>query len=309
MKALFALGGWAVLFVILLGVFGWMLPDYAGVFHVVLLLATAGEVLVIAVTFSYFAISVPEVMGLITVNLFTGGTNEYGPGLHFKWLWEQVKDDNFWSIEYVTFIFDENYAASNGVMMEVKAYVKYRPKVGHLVRYKAVDETTIKEGLKGDMSAELSTEIHGRLPEEARAAITEMREKVRRKFEVGQVGHSYEDRFGIDVDEVGISDIDYEPSYQQALSNKQQMQRHQEAALALVEAAGGLVNLSYDVALTNVLVNAGVVEKKVNVTEIGGSAKDSFVTGIVALLQGIGAGSQPNKQSSGESKKGKGGAK
>ena len=117
----------------------------------------------------FISVNVPAVTGLVLLNVFKDAgpkqkdnLRPVGPGIHLKWPWESVREENFFLLELVTEKFEETYAAWDGPLMLAKVSFQYQPTVKRLLAFIAVDKTTINEGFKGVFSSFLSETIGAR---------------------------------------------------------------------------------------------------------------------------------------------------
>jgi len=100
------------------------------------------------------AVMVPEVVGVVFLNLVTGKMTPFGAGIKLKYPWESLRRNI--SLELVTERHKETYAAHDGPFMLTKWSYQYEPRLGELERFIAVDKTTIDDGFTDVISSILS---------------------------------------------------------------------------------------------------------------------------------------------------------
>jgi hypothetical protein len=218
-----------------------------------------------------FMVSVPEVTGLITVNLFTGKLVTYGTGLHFRLPWEQVKDGNFINLRTTkTDEKQETFPTQDGPEIHTKWSLQYRSSVEGLPAYIAVNEETINQGLNEVASSFLAREIKTMKSEEIRddkdatkvtleeKLLNHFREKATVRTEDGE-NVPLEDFYGIHILLVTLADMDFDAAYQLARSTDQVIDKFKEAAAKLKGGDGSITDKD---ALDSVLMVAGKGVKK-----------------------------------------------
>lgn len=225
----------------------------------------------------FFMVSVPEVTGLVTVNLLTGEMGTYPTGLHFLLPWEQVKDGNYINLRTMkTDDKKETFPCKDGPVVIVKWSLQYRSSVDQLREYIAVDEETINMGLNEVASSFLALKIRDMKSEDVRKkAVKETLEqnlldhfKKTAKVLVKQPDESIkpmplEEFYGISIMLAPIADVDFEESYQQARSTDQIMKKYKQTAAHVMKMGkkgdGSITNKD---ALDSVLMVAGKGVKK-----------------------------------------------
>lgn len=225
------------------GKIGWALICWSVTFVLILalgvfvthswLLGLAAGFLAVSFIIRPFLVSVPEVTGLIAINLLKDGKKAlvtYGTGLHFRYPWEQVKKGNFINLRQVTESIEETYPSMDS-LMKVKWQFQYTPTCEGLPLYISADDHTIKDGLKGIGSSALGVEISKKTGEEGKRNEEEIESAMKEKF----LGHkpTPKELYGIDIDRVSLSDIDYDDSVQQARSSREASRIVQETAKAI----------------------------------------------------------------------------
>lgn len=218
-----------------------------------------------------FLVSVPEVTGLVTINVFTGDLYSYGPGLHFRYPWEQVKEDNYINIRVVKPPQKEDsYPSKDGPAIPVKWEFQYRPIARHLDRYIAVGQSTITEGLVDIGSSFLSKEIAKIEALKAKSKQENLERKLQEAFKNDKTILDY----GIEIVKLALIDVDYEQRFQQARATEQIAERLRDAAKKIVEDSKdekGQPKISMKEAMNMVLVMNKDVTKDIQETE-GGDA-------------------------------------
>lgn len=291
MRALFAVFWWLATLAALAW-FGAWVKNMDGI-----VAGAALWLIVTGLTARWFLLSVPEVTGLVTVNLFTGSLRPYGTGLHFRFPWEQVKEGNYINLRIITQEFGkdgkgvETYPSADGPEMLVQWSFQYRATIPGLPRYIAVDETTINNGLREIGSSFLSGTI-GRLEAEKirEADRNKLEEELRKHYETkthqdffgGEVKKgSLEELYGIDLLIVSLSDIDFSKPYQQARETRRITGVYKKAAeeLRLITVKNGDgtetevtdEGMSHSDAFNNVMTVQGKATKSISVVEGAGA--------------------------------------
>ncbi len=245
--------------------------------------------LAVGYTLRWFLVSVPEATALLLINVLgkTAHDNPFsnqrgvGPGLHFKWPWEQAKVGNYINLRLITQDREEDYPSKAGPMMKVKWSFQYRPLVDLLPQYIGVDETTINTGIADMGSSFLSREISGKKVTAIKSKQKEIEEGLKGIYEAE--GKKLEMLYGIDVMQVALHDVDYETSYQEALAAKARANRIREISKGFAK-DGIDPREAKDTAL--------VVAKHATLTinkdrqEIAGEGMEAVAGFIVALMKG-----------------------
>lgn len=172
---------------------------------------------------SDFITSVPEITGLVVINIFTGLLKAFGPGWHFKYPWEKVKEENFFSLDPRTEKIEETYAAIDDIL-SFKGLYQYVPDPRNLDKFIVYrDENAIKHGLKTEISGIISDAIGSKKSEDARKQIKDIEKEVINHIDTVCVGgvaikHKLEGDYGINFKLFSIADIDFSKEYQAARS-------------------------------------------------------------------------------------------
>lgn len=241
-----------------------------------------------------------------------GALRPYGPGIHFKYPWEQVKDGNYINFRIVKVMRTETYPAQDGPALDVKWFFQYRPRLELLGRYIAVSQDVIDTGLTDVGSSFLSAAI-ARLPAEFCKTKQALLEKAlkeafdKRPVDLEKDGaelglpapsedadQTLEYLYGIHLVEVGLNDVDYEERYQKARATKAISKTLRETAEDIKRDK----DIPDKDAMNIALIINGHVEKRVQEVEgRGGQA-------LAALLMAMAGGRSGEKE---QSKKKKGG--
>ena len=229
--------------------------------------------LLMAGTVKYFLVSVPEVTGLLTVDAFTGQLRSYGPGLHLVYPWELVKYGNYINLRIVTEEMEETYPSLDS-LMHVKWSFQYQPLLSGLARYIAVDDKTIKEGLKDVGSSVLSGNIALLPGEECKKEQGKVEIELRKEFATAEPTPSV--LYGIELVRVSLADIDFEEDVQAIRATKKVAATIQEIATSFK--AG--TDIDDKDALNAALITHGKVKKEVvEVEGEGGKALAGLLMG------------------------------
>lgn len=308
-RAAFAVLVWIASYIPIVGLPVLMLGTLWGVF-----LGTALWILLIGETLAFFLVAVPEVCGLITVNVFQKTTVKdryanqlvYMTGLWFHYPWEQVKEGLFINLRIVHQPFEEDFPGKDGPRTEHKGDIFYRPVPKWLPRYIAVDDTVINRGLIAITSSILSTLTAGRDAVKARKSIKFFQKKLSGAFrdhdemlksasevvdaELSEEEATHSWLFAIDVLTVKLSDVDYEPDFSITLSKEAQAKRISAYAKQLQE---DNPNLSAKDAQNIADIRYGTARK--DIFEVEGNAHQA----LAGLLAGIGRRGNDNQERSG----------
>ncbi len=186
-----------------------------------------------------FLVSVPEVTGLLTINLLTGTLRPYGTGMHFRFPWEQVKVGNYINLRTITpNQRKESYPSADGPAMIVKWSFQYIPRLELLPRFIAVDQSTIDNGLGDVGSSFLSAEIARRNAIDCKTNQAQLEAGLQSAFEGqfnrGVIGETVEHFYGIDIVRISLADVDYDEKFQRARTSEQVAKRLRDIATAII---------------------------------------------------------------------------
>lgn len=232
-------------------------------------------------TFQFFLVSVPEITGLLTINLFTGELRPYGTGLHFRYPWEQVKIGNYINLRLITQNRpDETYPSKDGPMMIVKWSFQYQANIYLLPKFIAVDETTINKGLGDVGSSFLSSQIKMRDALDCKKEQETIEESLKEKFEEALLkGETPEELYGIDLVVVSLADLDYEEKFQRVRASELVAMRLKEIAKKLQ--TGDITETD---ALNNAMIINGDIKK--HVQEVAGKGGEALAALLMAMSRG-----------------------
>ncbi len=238
----------------------------------------------------YFMVSVPEVCGLLTINLKNSELRAYGTGVHFRYPWEQVKKGNFINMRLITKTVEEDYPTANGPVLKVKWSFQYRPTLEGLVRYIAVDESTINDGFVHIGSSFFGSQLINRSAEENKANVKELEEKLQASFEDDrfiddrELARNIEDLYGVNLIEVSLAIVDYEDNYQKVKTSEAVAEKIKDIASNLKEG-----DISYKDAKNLALIINGDVKKHVQEVEgEGGKALAGLLMAMANAKSGGG---------------------
>ena len=171
----------------------------------------------VALSFPFFVVSVPEVTGLIVLNLITGKLKALAQGLRFKYPWDKVREENFFLLKLVTERHEEDYAAKDGPKMKTKWSYQYIPDRRRLDAYITVDHSTIDDGFTDIISGILSEVVGKKEAVKARTDLEEIQKEVLTTLEARRVrargkevtlSEKLENQYGVDFKVFAIADID-----------------------------------------------------------------------------------------------------
>jgi len=295
-RIFFAMSCWVIVLFAFVLAGSIILGEYGGAF-----IGVAAWIVLVAYTLRFFMVSVPEVTGLATINLLKGGElRPYGPGLHFKYLWEQTKEGNYITFRLVKQELLETYPAKDGPVLKIKWFFQYHPRLDLLGRYIAVSEEVINTGLTDIGSKFLSQEIGGKREsaEGCKEHQDEIEKKLKESFEksplvlekeginLGVLAEPFEGEeltlewlYGIDIVQVGIADMDYEEKYQTARSSKAVAKKLREIAEDLKRG---------DIGEKDALNAAMIINKDItkNVQEVEGKGGEALAALLMAMARG-----------------------
>jgi len=301
MKILVAFISWVaiLLITIIIGI-TLEIPDFIGL---------AAGIIIITLTIRHFIISVPEVTGLVTIDLFTGKLRPYGTGLHFIFPWEQVKAGNYINLRLVTQERTENYPASDGPALNAKWSFQYKPTVQGLPRHITVDETTINKGIADVGGSFLGATIASQSAETSRNETEKIEKGLQKKFEDATICDktgavcTIEDLYGIDLVRMSLADIDYEEKFQQARTSKAVAKKIKEIAedIQTETTTGQKKDIPDKDALnTALIINKDVVK---HVQEVEGKGGQALAALLMAMARGGSGGGDKDSGKKGGGKK------
>lgn len=224
-------------------------------------------------------VSVPEVTGLLTVNVFTGRLTPYGPGLHFKLPWEQIKEGLYINLRVITEDMEESYPSQDGPVMLVKWSFQYRPYLQFLERYIGADDNTIKKGLKDVGSSILSANIAGFPADNCKRNQQAIETELRAEF--GTMTPTPEELYGIELVRVSLADVDYEPTVQAVRASEQVAAKLRQIATAI---RADHPEISQKDAMNAAMIIHGKIKK--DVVEVEGQGGEALAALLIAMSRG-----------------------
>ncbi len=239
----------------------------------------------------YFLISVPEVTGLLTINLFGGKLFPYGPGLHFKYPWEIVKEKNYFSLEAVTVKREEfaTFVSRDGVPLLVDWTFQYRPDEEKLDTFIGFNRGEIEKGFADLLSGNISAAIAEQDAIPARANIQVIRDELQKPFEdtaaVGSPGIKLEEKYGVQVVNTAIADIAFTEDFQKARTTERVAERLNMVAESLQKKSDGTKK---DIKDKDALNTALIINKNVtkHIQEVEGEGGQALAALIMAAARG-----------------------
>lgn len=146
---------------------------------------------------------VPEMQGLISLNILTKRMVPYGPGLHFRFFWEEVHRESNVSLEEVTETFTETFPTIDDAV-EVEFSMSYRPDITNIIRFRAASASTIRDGLQGLTESAMASIVGARRSADMIGQEKAINEELREAFEETQTKtrsgkETLEERYGIDL--------------------------------------------------------------------------------------------------------------
>ncbi len=242
-------------------------------------------------TAKYFLISVPEVTGLLTINLFGGNLSPYGPGLHFRYPWEIVKEKNYFSLEAVTVKREElaTFVSQDGVPLLVDWTFQYRPDEIKLDTFIKFNRGEIEKGFADILSGNISAAIAKKDAIEARADIQTIRDELQNQFEVGATvgspGLKLEEKYGVQVVNTAIADIAFTEEFQKARTTERVADRLNKVAESLQKKSDGTKKeiKDKDALNTALIINKNVTK---HIQEVEGEGGQALAALIMAAARG-----------------------
>ncbi len=234
-----------------------------------------------ALSVSKFLVSVPEVTGLLTINIFSGKLIPYGTGLHFRYPWEQVKEGNYINLQVITEDMSESYPAQDGPEMILKWSFQYRPYLNFLERYISADDNTIKKGFKDVGSSILSANIAGFKAGNCKKNQQAIEKELKREFE--EMKPTPEELYGTELVRVSLADVDYEPTVQAVRASEQVAAILRKIATAIRKDHPEITQKD---AMNAAMIIHGKIQK--NVVEVEGHGGEALAALLIAMSRGGG---------------------
>lgn len=236
-------------------------------------------------------ISVPEITGLVTLDVFRGVMHAYGSGWKIKYLWEQANDENYINMRLLPTSDSHALVTKDGVKVTFTYTVQYRARLRLLPIYIRVDKEDIDGALDAIVRSAISLKAMGRTADELRSdeKVEEMNQALREELGQDGYGHEIEFRYGIDIEVVSISEPTFGEDYVESTTAQVITAKFDAAARKLRESDG--LGLSGQAAMDVVLLaNKEKIERKVIAIEASDLADK--LTG--AIRDGINAFTRRN---------------
>lgn len=214
-------------------------------------------------------ISVPEITGLVTLDVIRGVMHAYGSGWKIKYLWEQANDENHINMRLLPTSGTYKLVTKDGINVTFTYTVQYRPRLRLLPVYIRVDKKDIDGALDAIVRSAVSLRAMGRTADELRSdeKVEEMNTALRTELGQDGYGHEIEYRYGIDIEVVSISEPTFNEDYIESTTAQVITSKFDAAARKLREGDGGL-GLSGQAAMDVVLLaNKEKIERKVIAVE------------------------------------------
>jgi len=198
------------------GFFGWHSPaaNFSWVFSLVLSAYVLLQVM--AKTYKWFTLYVPQYMAAITVNQISGERRKYKAGSYRKMPWEAEDYSLYFSMELISVDIPARFPTQNGGVATNTISVRYKPNFEMLDTYAQVDEVTVATGM-ADGAKIIATRIIGTTPTRAvTSKLQEIRDAVDAEYGPKNTD-PLEKSFGIDFDSIGFSDLVFSKETQETL--------------------------------------------------------------------------------------------
>lgn len=163
-----------------------------------------------------YIVSVPGVVGLVTESALGGEFYVYSSGIHFKYPWERVTEENFYSLETITTSYYEDFVSKDDGIVQAKGSFNYNADINNLINYHKISEKTIVDGFRNLITGCLTVQIVSRYAEEARKETKEIKEAIEMLYKGKH--HEKEKEYGVQFTDVTLADIGYDTETQKALS-------------------------------------------------------------------------------------------
>jgi hypothetical protein len=231
-------------------------------------------------------ISVPEIAGLVTLDVFRGVMHAYGSGWKIKYLWEQANDENYINLRLVPTKGTYTLVSKDGVEVTYTYTIQYRARLRLLPIYIRTEKTDIDEQLGAIARSVIAVGTMKKNADDLRSdeKVEELNKALRNQLGQDENGHEIEYRYGIDIEVISLSEPTFSKDYIEATTAKVITQKFDEAARKLREDGG--LGLSGQAAMDVVLLaNKENIERKV----IGVEASDLADKLSNAVRDGINA--------------------
>lgn len=231
-----------------------------------------------------YIVSVPGVVGLVTESALGGEFYVYPSGIHFKYPWERVRKENFYSLETITRSYKEDFVSKDDGIVQAKGSFDYHADINNLVNYHKISEKTIVDGFRNLIKQGLTVQIVDKNAEDARKKTGEIKDALEMLYKGKH--HEKEQEYGVQFTDITLADIGYDDETQKALS----MAFHREKIAAGSEKFNNMGQRQIE----NALLLEGKMTKVVHKLEIDGlkeidpSVVESFGTIGAAVLKVLG---------------------
>ncbi len=172
----------------------------------------------------YMIFHVGELQALVSLNRANGKMVPYGPGWHPRLAWEEVHRYSNISLKEVTENFSETFPTMDDSRVKGEFSFGYRPRLSNILRFRAADPSTVKDGFQGFIEATMagiaSSGGYQKLighEEEISKRLTEGFEKHKLPADGSTPSETLEDRYGIDVTFIRVNRFELPKEVQEAL--------------------------------------------------------------------------------------------
>ena len=233
-------------------------------------------------------ISVPEITGLVTLDVLRGVMHAYGPGWKIKYLWEQANDENYINLRLALTKSTYTFTSKDGVKVTFTSTIQYRARLRLLPIYIRVDKSEIDEQLDQVVRSVVTAGVMKKTADELRSdtKVEELVKSLRSQLGQEENGHEIEYRYGIDIEVVSLSEPTFSDDYVEATTAQVITKKFDEAARKLREDGG--LGLSGQAAMDVVLLaNKEKIERKVigiEASELADKLSGAVRDGINAFI-------------------------
>lgn len=250
----------------------------------------------IAESTRFVLVAVPEYTALLLINYFAQPDEEHDQyanlmvltsGLHPKFPWDQVKEENFIDLRVIEQPYDEDFISKDNIPVNYSGTIFFQPLAERLPRYLAFADTTIKVNLLEILTGYYTGITQSLTAQECREHQGKIREGIPVLFGATGGQLALEEYYGLNrLKPPTLGDVTYEESYQKAITNQTNVDVDSATAQRLRAENPGL---TAQAAMDFVQVRAGIVKRTIN--DINSEAKggEAF-SALASLLHGIGTG-------------------
>lgn len=220
-----------------------------------------------AIIIPQLIVSVPEITGLITVNLLANGKlRSYSTGFQIKYLWEQAKQGNFINLRLIPTSNTLTFVTSDGVEVSYTYTIQYRGRLKLLGIFIRVALGDVNEALGAIARYVISQGVMGKKADELRSdtEVKKLQEKL--NDELGQTsrfGHQIEYRYGIDIEVVSLSEPKFSKDYIESTTTQVIVDKMNAAGKKLMDKVNGLGLTGQSAADMVAMLNKEAVTKTV----------------------------------------------